>query len=109
MPMGGRNHMFKGLMKIVAAFILLIGFCFASMLWVEYPIKSYCSDLDVGSSIEKALVLAKESGFVVPSFERDSVESTIIINNHMVPFFRIGCFIDSGNGKITSTKIQGTD
>ena len=101
--------MLKSVVKVVFAFVLVALVFIGYALWIELPIKNYCDKLSIGETIEKTLSIARENKFVVPSFEQSPKDGTVIINNHMSPFFRVGCFIKISNGKVVGAEVYGTD
>ncbi len=99
----------KGSLQIIVACALVLVVIISAYHWFERPIKSFCQKLEVGSPIGGALELAKANNFFVPNYTVESRAVTLIINNHMAPYFRVGCFIEVEGGRIVGKKIHSTD
>ena len=99
----------KGSLQIIVACALILVVIISANYWFKSPIKSFCQKLEVGSPIGGALELTKTNSFFVPNYTAESRAVTLIINNHMAPYFRVGCFIEVEGGRIVGKKIHSTD
>ena len=72
-------------------------------------IDSYCSDIEIGADINQVLTKATELKFIVPSYDETNTVQTLVITNHLSPFFRLGCFLEIDSNVVIGKEFHAAD
>lgn len=55
-------------------------------------------------TFQAAVKLANDNGLITPFVDNNNSENSLIVFNHLSPFFRFACEAKFVNGKLTTTK-----
>ena len=97
-----------GIAKLILAIVILLSLTMGFVMWKKYPVETYCNDLEIGTTFETAVKLARDAELKAPFIQNEEKDRLLIFNQNS-PFFRFACEATFKDGKLTSAKSFGAD
>ena len=95
------------LLKLLGFFAALIGLGLAYSFYAEEQVASFCESLPMDATPQSISDAAHAAGMI--ALGRSESSNTVLVVNHLMPYFRFSCEVTFGAGKVVSREVRSAD